>query len=354
MRHFEDSKQRIESQPAAMLQYAACLAQQNEIQNATSVFQRLLAADPNNVQARRGLAAIQLKAERAPDAIETLSPLLQAGSADVPTLRLAAAAYEVNQDTPQAVKILHDAIVRDPSNVDLYTDFANIAFTHQSFETGIEMINVGLKVQPRSASLYVTRGVLYVQLGRYDKAEADFDKAQEVDPQQSFSAAAQGLITAERNVGHSNRALADLRSRLARKPNDAFLWSLEAFLLSENGPAVGSPEFRDATHATKKPISLQPTLSSAHDLLAKLFLQAGRTDESMRECKSALRYDPKDQTALYHLIMVLRKKDEKGEIPDLLKRLALLRQEATRQEAEHNRYKLIIEPDIEPSRGAQP
>jgi hypothetical protein len=59
------------------------------------------------------------------------------------------------------------------------------------------------------------------------------------------------------------------------------------------------------------------------------------------ESKQALRYDPKDQVALYHLIVGLRKTGRKAELPDLLKRLAELRQEATKEEAEHNRYKLV-------------
>ena len=57
----------------------------------------------------------------------------------------------------------------------------------------------------------------------------------------------------------------------------------------------------------------------------------------------ALQYDPKDQTALYHLILVLRKTGNKAEIPDLMKRLATARQEATKEEAERNRYKLVVE-----------
>ena len=56
----------------------------------------------------------------------------------------------------------------------------------------------------------------------------------------------------------------------------------------------------------------------------------------------ALQYDPKDQTALYHLILVLRKTGNKAEIPDLMKRLATARQEATKEEAERNRYKLVV------------
>jgi hypothetical protein len=42
--------------------------------------------------------------------------------------------------------------------------------------------------------------------------------------------------------------------------------------------------------------------------------------------------------------MALRKTDSQAEIPDLLKRLANARQEATHLEGERNRYKLVVSP----------
>ena len=49
---------------------------------------------------------------------------------------------------------------------------------HQSFQTGIDMVNTGLNLQPKAAELYLARGVLYVQLADYEKAQADFEKAE--------------------------------------------------------------------------------------------------------------------------------------------------------------------------------
>ena len=67
--------------------------------------------------------------------------------------------------------------MKDPRNVALYVDFANIAMTHQSFQTGIDMIDSGLNLEPKASELYLARGVLYVQLAAFDEAEADFEKA---------------------------------------------------------------------------------------------------------------------------------------------------------------------------------
>ncbi len=344
VQHFARSGSLLDSQPGALQEYGVCLIRLKEPEKAISVFQRILSSQPDDPRARRGLAAVELSVGRPQDALTTLQPLLAAKDPEVPTIQLAAAAYEANNDTPAAVKLLHDAIVKDPRNVALYVDFANIAMTHQSFQTGIEMIDAGLKVQPKAAELYLARGVLYVQLADYDKAEADFRLAEQLDPNQALSAAAQGMVAEERNQNDPDRALATVRTKLAKQPGDAFLWYLQAAILAQRAPAPGSAEFQQAVRSASKAVALQPSLAAAHDVLAKLYLQAGQTALAAKECRLALQYDPKDQTALYHLILVLRKTNDKTEIPDLLKRLAKARQDATKEEAEHNRYKLVIEP----------
>ena len=166
-------------------------------------------------------------ADKPKGAVRTLAPLLQANPPDAKVLRLAASAYEASGDTPEAVRTLREAIVTDPRNTDLYLDFANLSMDHQSFPIGIEMINSGLKLQPESAPLYLARGILYVQLARYDEAEADFDKANALDPAGSLGSVAQGLEAVQ--INDPDRALVTVRAKLAKKPNDPYLLYLQAF-----------------------------------------------------------------------------------------------------------------------------
>ena len=340
--HFAHSGSLLDSQPGALQEYGACLMELRQTEKAIPVFQRILAAHPDDPRARRGLAVVQLAAEQPEAALTTLQPLQAAGNPDVSTMQLAAAAYEANKDTPNAVKTLHDAIVKDPHDIALYVDFANIAMTHQSFQAGIDLINAGLNLEPNAADLYLARGVLYVQMADYEKAEADFEKAEQLDPHQTLSAAAQGMIAEEQNQSDPDRALATVRSKLAKRPGDAFLWYLQAAILSQKAPEPASAEFQKALQSAKKAIALQPTLSVAHDILGKLYLQSGQNASAIKECRLALQGNPADQTALYHLIVALRKSDDQREIPDLLKRLAKARQEAAKEEADHNRYKLVV------------
>lgn len=340
--HYAASGSLLDSQPEAIQGYGVCLLKLNQTDKAIQVFQQLIAIQLDDPRVRRGLAAVQLSAGKSSDAIETLRPLLDAGP-DVSTMRLAASAYEANKDTPSAVKMLRDAILKDPKEIGLYVDFAEIAMDHQSFEAGVEMINAGLKLQPNAAPLYMARGVLYVQLAQYEKAEADFEKADRLDPKQSMSAAAQSMLAEEENQSDPDRALATVRAKLAKQPADAFLWYLQAAILSQKSAEPGSPEFQQGLDSAKRAVTLQPSLVAAHNVLSKYYLDSGQNALAAKECRLVLEKDPSDQSALYHLVIALRKTGDQKDIPDLLKRLAKARQDATRQEGERNRYKLVVE-----------
>jgi tetratricopeptide (TPR) repeat protein len=339
--HFAKAGGLFDSRPDGLHAYAACLVKLKQFDEGVEVFQRALALSPEDGRERRLLAALQLMAHQPQNALATLQPLLQAGNRDAQTLELAATAYEDSRDTPQAVASLRQAILLDPHNANLYVDFANVSSAHDSFQVGIDVVSDGIGQLPKAAPLYLARGVLYVQLAEYDKAESDLEKAYELDPHQSLSSAAQGLLAAQEN--DLDRALATVQAKLAQRPNDAILLYLRADFLSQRGVDPGAPDFQLAMRSAQQAVSLQPSLHGVRTVLAKLYLQAGNYPKAVAQCRKALDRDPKDQTALYHLIQGLRKTGDKREIPDLLKRLALLRQQAARETSQRNQYKLVEE-----------
>lgn len=339
VQHFGAVGSSLDSQPQLREEYGACLLKLKQPDKTIALYQRALELNPSDNESRRQLAAVQLMAEKPNDALDTLGPLLQPDKPDSKTMELAASAYEAAGNTKMAVNTLRQAIVADPHNVDLYLDFAAMSMDHQSFQVGIDMVNVGLKAEPKAAPLYVARGVLNVQLAKYDEAQDDFEKAEQLEPNQSFSFVAKGLELAQTN--DLDRALKAVRSKLAAKPNDPYLLYLEADILAQSGPDPGTQNFEAAVHSAKRAVALEPSLAPARDILAKLYLQAGQNRLAIEQCREALKSNAKDQTALYHLIQALRKTGNKQELPDLLKRLAELRAESTKEEREHNRYKLV-------------
>ena len=337
--HFEKAGTLFDSKASALHAYAICLVKLKQPDKAATVFERALALNPDDRRERQLLASVQLMAHQPQDALATLAPLLEGNNEGVEALELAATAYEENKDTLQAVAALRKAILLEPKNVNLYVDFANVSAAHDSFQVGIDVVSDGISQLPKSVPLYLARGVLYVQLAQYDKAEADFETAHGLDPRQSLSSAAQGLLAVQEN--DVNRALATVQAKLTQKPKNAPLLYLQADFLSQKGVEPGTPEFQLAMRSAKEAVALQPTLSGVRTVLAKLYLQEGKYPEAIEQCRKALEQDPKDQTALYHLIQALRKAGDKSEIPNLLKQLALLRKQAAREESERNQYKLV-------------
>jgi tetratricopeptide (TPR) repeat protein len=337
--HFLAIGSLLDSEAQLREEYGACLLKLKQPEQAISIYRKPVELNPTDNEARYQLAVVQLMAEKPSDALDTLGPLLQVHEPGTKTLELAASAYEDAGNTKMAVNTLRQAILADPHNVDLYLDFAAISMDHQSFQVGIDMVEVGLKAEPKAAPLYVARGVLYVQLAKYDQAQDDFEKAEQLEPNQPLASVAKGLELAQTN--DLTEALRTVRSKLVRTPNDPYLLYLQADILAQSGPEPGSQNFQNALRSARRAVALEPGLVAVRDLLAKLYLQAGQNQSAIAQCREALKSDPKDQTALYHLIQALRKTGDQQELPDLLKRLAELRAESTKQEREHNRYKLV-------------
>jgi tetratricopeptide (TPR) repeat protein len=336
---FEKAVPLFDAQPAALHANAICLVRLKQFDQAELIFSRTLALNPDDARERQLLAAVQVMAGEPADALRTLGPLLQTKDPNAETLELASRAHEGLKDTTEAVSLLRQAILLDPQNLNLYLDFANLSYAHDSFQVGVDVITDGLALQPNAAPLYFSRGVLYVQLAQYDKAEADFEKAYELDPHQSLSSAAQGLAAAQQN--NFDRALAKVKAALARKPDDAFMLYLQADILAARVSNPADSDFQLAVRSARRAVSLQPTLGPAWSVLAKLDLEAGRYKQSAEECRQALHQNPLDQAAIYHLIQASRKTGNTGEIPELLKRLALLRHQSAKDESDRYRYQLV-------------
>jgi tetratricopeptide (TPR) repeat protein len=340
VKHFSASTQLIATQPGALAQYGVCLMDLERPSDAIPVFAQIVARYPDFPGGRFNLGVAQVAAHRGKDAVETLQPLLESNAPDADVLDLASSAYEDTGDTPKAVDLLRRAIVLDPSKANYYVDFAMLSFNHQSFQVGVDMANVGLKVLPDAASIYMARGILYMQMAEYDKGEADFATATRIDPGQASGAVAQSMALIEQS--NLDQALATVEAQLSSHPKDAFLFYLKAQILIQKGAEPGSTEFKQAVGAATRAAQIEPDFVLPRDILGSLYLKSGQPDLAIEQCRLALRGNPSDQEALYHLIQALRQsgKGSRAEMAEMVQKLAELRQHSHEQEASANKYKL--------------
>src|SRR5438045_9772992 len=82
VKHFRVSQQLIGSETNALAQYASCLMELQQPEDAVAIFQNIQSLQPEDPHGRYNLAVAQLSAHRAKDAVATLEPLLHAQPAE--------------------------------------------------------------------------------------------------------------------------------------------------------------------------------------------------------------------------------------------------------------------------------
>jgi superfamily I DNA/RNA helicase len=90
----------------------------------------------------------------------------------------------------------------------------------------------------------------------------------------------------------------------------------------------------------------KPDFTPAEDVLSELYLRSGETSRAEATSRLALKSDPNDQSALYHLIRALQKSgkaSDAAQIPALLTRFNEVREQLRKREQEEDRYKLLVE-----------
>lgn len=337
--HYRQSLSVIRTQPSALQQFGSCLLRLEQFKEALPVFQTLVESDPSNDTAKFNLAAAQVGAQLPQQALTTIATL---GNQHVPIGRVAeisSSAYELLGNTPRAVETLRSAILLNPTDEDLYISFATLCMDHRSYDVAIKFLDAGLQALPGSSRLLVTRGIVYVQMANYTKAESDFVAAEQLDPLHRFGSAAQGLSQLQQS--NLDLALATTEQEIKRSPDDAFLYYLKAETLRQQGVDPGTPAFIDAVNAAAQAVRLKPHYPLAQDLLGTLYIKADKNDLAAQAFRAALADDPNDQSALYHLLTLARKEGKSNDIPDLLKRLAQAKRKAQSRDVELSRYRIL-------------
>jgi tetratricopeptide (TPR) repeat protein len=336
MSHFEASRPLFPSRPQLQQGYGYCLAQSANFKAALVEYSELLASNPND-NIRYDVAVLQWKIHAADDALATLAPLV-AGGQNASALTLASRIHEEKSETPQAVDLLRSAILLTPDNVDNYLDFADLAFSHKSFDVGIDMLNAGLKRLPDSAPLYLARGILEVQVSKFDVAVADFERAHQLDPKLSFAEDAMGMMQSQQHKDAASRAF--FQAQAKQHPDDPFLLYLLAEQLSQGTEEAGGENLTAAIAAAKRSVLLDTHFQAARDLLAVLYLRAKQPVLAIQQAELALAEDPNDQAALYQEIMAKRRSGDTSQIQALTERFNAIRKENLRKEQSADRYRL--------------
>lgn len=348
---FRLSGEVIDTHPNSLEAYADCLVQAGELKEAIPVLEKLSSLLPDRNYPKYDMAVLLVETKQNDAALKILEPMIAEDSSDPDLLSLASEAYEAAGNTPKAVALLRQAIVLNPRNANYYLAFASLCLSHSSFQVGIDMIDAGMKRIPNDASLYISRGLLYAQLAEYDRAEDDFNTAERLNSTQSLSSYAIDLAEIEKN--QNDKALANIRAQLKSHPESPWLHYALARLLDNKGAAADASSTAEALRAAQEAVKLKPDFVEARNLLASMYIHSEQYDGAIEQSRRVLESDPSNESAIYHLIIALRrsgKSGEDGDIQQLSKQLADLQKGSFKKEIESNRYKLVEQVSSPPSR----
>ncbi len=87
-------------------------------------------------------------------------------------------------------------VAQDPRNVRAWIDLGNDYFDSRQPQKAIDAYGKALALQPNDPDVLTDQGVMYRDLGAYDKAILNFKKANEIDPKHLQSAFNLGVVYA--------------------------------------------------------------------------------------------------------------------------------------------------------------
>lgn len=132
-----------------------------------------------------GLAA--LNAKNYDKAIEYFQKAAQYGYNGGVTYSLLRTAYAEKGDSAAALRTLQEGFEKYPNDLNMIVDLVNYYIVAQKVEDALKYLSIAKEKEPNNSSFYFAEGTLYEKLNDFDKAEAAYRKATEIDPQ-SFNA----------------------------------------------------------------------------------------------------------------------------------------------------------------------
>ena len=337
--HFAQGGAATRRDPVVLGQYGRCLFLVGRPGDAAEVFRPLMGAQPENNSVRYNLGLSLYESRRYAEAIEVLRPLADTTKPDSDVLSLIADAYEANQETPSALSTLQKAVELYPREERHYTGLAEFCSQHGAYDLGLEILSVGTKNIPSSSRILTMQGVIHAQLGRYEEAEAAFQRAAQLSPDQE--PAALGLTVAMQQTGRLAESIELLRKRVEKNPNEGTTQLMLGQALIKNGAEPGQEEFDEAQAALLRSVKLKPDVAVARVELGRLYLKSGDLDKAIAQLQQALTLDPSQRTATYQLMFALRKAERPQEAAVLARKVRAQLQREKQEEVQRNRYQLV-------------
>lgn len=276
----------------AVVQVAAgqlALAKSN-VRGARDAFSRAAAIDRDNLDALRGLVAVDL-AERKPDAARTRVESELGRRPDHPGLLMLLARVVATQgNSARAEELLKKAIEIDPSNLTAYGMLARLYMADKRLADARASFESILKEQPDSVFVQTMIGLLYEAEGNSVEARKRYERVMQLDPSAAVAANNLAYMYAEEG-GNLDTALQLAQVARQKVPESAEIADTVGWVyVKKNMGALAVSHFEHAL--ARDP---QSALYTYH--LGLALAQTGQKIKARQSLERALTLNPDPDTA---------------------------------------------------------
>ena len=262
---------------------------------AAEICKALLAADPDDVQARYLHGVALIGAKRLDDAIYELMRVQELDPNWPKVNTRLGDIYYMKGVYNSAIDNYLKALDEDPKDKEAHLGLGNCYAKQEMYEGAKTELQKAIELRPDYAAAYATLGYVYYKQSQFDDAMAAVDKAIKMDSSLPEAYYYQGLI-----FGVMGTETHDSRKRL-----DYFDKSIESFrratTLRKDFPEAHADlgvafysrgSVARAVEEFKLAISQKPDMAIAHSNLAGIYLKQGYYREAVDEAKKAVSIEP--------------------------------------------------------------
>lgn len=129
-------------------------------------------------------------------AVTAAAPAPMAPAAPMPSGPLPATPAMPNPQVAQQIAQLEMMVLQDPKNHDAWVVLGNHYFDTHEHQKSADAYGKALALKPNNPDVLTDQGVMFKDMGQFDKAVANFKKAQQLDPTHAQSLFNLGVVYA--------------------------------------------------------------------------------------------------------------------------------------------------------------
>ena len=235
---------------------------------------------------------VMMSRERYRDAIETYRAIDSKNAYGWSArLRVADALYELKK-LDEATALLEEMAKERPDRVDALVNLGNYLRYKEKFKEAVAAYDRAFKrvdgASDTNWSLYYSRGIALERSGEWERAESDFLKALELQPEHPYVLNYLGYSWVERGK-NLEKAQAMIERAVQQRQNDGYIVDSMGWVLYRLG------KYDESVKHLERAVQLRPQDPVINDHLGDAYWRVGRKHEARFQWHRAISFKPEDE-----------------------------------------------------------